>query len=121
MKIAVAQLNLTVGDLPGNARRLRAAAEQARSLGARVLLTPELSLNGYPPEDLLLREDFLRASESELTALADCADGIVVVVGLARLLDGRRYNAAAVLRDRAVAAWYHKLQLPNYDVFDEER
>ena len=121
MKIAIAQLNCVVGDLSGNVEKIRAAALAAKAKGAHVLLTPELSLTGYPPEDLLLRDDFYRASEAKLQALCADAYGITLVIGLPRLLGGRRYNAAAVLQQGKVAGWYHKWRLPNYDVFDEAR
>lgn len=121
MKIAIAQLNCTVGDIPGNARKIREAAAQAKSNGATVLLTPELALAGYPPEDLLLRDDFYRACDAALAELLDVASGIVLVVGLPRHANGRRHNAAAVLQQGKIAGWYHKLRLPNYEVFDEER
>jgi NAD+ synthetase len=121
MKIAIAQLNCIVGDLPGNVQKIRAAAQAAKEKGAAVLLTPELSLTGYPPEDLLLREDFYRASESALQELVGDANGITLVIGLPRLVDGNRYNAAAMLQQGKVIAWYHKWRLPNYHVFDEER
>ena len=121
MKIAIAQLNCVVGDLPGNLQKIRVAAKAAKEKGATVLLTPELSLTGYPPEDLLLREDFYTASEAALQELAGDADDIALIVGLPRLVDGKRYNAAAVLQEGKVAGWYYKWRLPNYDVFDEER
>jgi NAD+ synthase (glutamine-hydrolysing) len=121
MKIAIAQLNCTVGDIFGNARKIREAASEAKREGAQVLLTPELSLSGYPPEDLLLRDDFYRACELGLTELLPAAQDIALIVGLPRLVDGRRYNAAAVLQQGKITGWYHKLRLPNYDVFDEER
>jgi len=121
MKIAIAQLNCTVGDIFGNARKIRDAALQAKREGARILLTPELSLAGYPPEDLLLRDEFYRACEAGLAELFDVSADIVLVVGLPRLVGGRRFNAAAVLHRKKIIGWYHKLSLPNYDVFDEER
>ena len=121
MKIAIAQLNCIVGDLSGNVQKIRAAAASAKEKGASVLLTPELSLTGYPPEDLLLREDFYRSSEAALQQLASNVAGVILVVGLPRLIHRKHYNAAAVLRDGKVAGWYYKWRLPNYDVFDEER
>ncbi|MES2353965.1 MAG: NAD+ synthase [Pseudomonadota bacterium] len=121
MKIAIAQLNCIVGDLPGNAQKIRAAAKTAKEKGAHVLLTPELSLTGYPPEDLLLRDDFYRASDAALQTLTDVAHGIALIVGLPRMVQGCRYNAAAVLQEGKVTHWYHKWRLPNYHVFDEER
>ena len=121
VSIAVAQLNLTVGDLAGNADRIIAALEQARAAGADLLLTPELALSGYPPEDLLLRPDFYRACERETARIADAARGITVVLGHPVEDRGERYNAASVLRDGELLARYHKSLLPNYEVFDEER
>jgi NAD+ synthetase len=121
MRIAIGQINCTVGDLAGNSRKILEYAERAREGGAALLLTPELSLCGYPPEDLLLREDFCAACESALSGLAARARGIAIVVGHPHREGGRLYNAASVLRDGRIAATYHKHDLPNYTVFDEER
>ena len=121
LKIAIAQTNCTVGDLAGNATRIAAAAHQAKSLGADLLLTPELALCGYPPEDLLLRPDFYRACKQELATLAAGIPAIDVLVGHPEEHEGRRYNAASLLRGGQVAATYRKHRLPNYEVFDEER
>jgi NAD+ synthase/NAD+ synthase (glutamine-hydrolysing) len=121
LKIAVAQINCTVGDISENAIRIAAAAREARTAGADLLVTPELALCGYPPEDLLLRPDFYRACSRELAALAQQVRGIVVVVGHPEEQGERRFNAASVLRDGAVAATYRKHRLPNYEVFDEAR
>lgn len=120
--LALAQINCTVGDLPGNAARILEAAAKARAGGADLLLTPELSLCGYPPEDLLLREGFCRDCRTELDALAARIQGITAVVGFPEVgVDGRRYNAAAVIRDGRVVATARKHDLPNYEVFDEKR
>ena len=121
MRIAIGQINCTVGDLSGNTRKILEFADRAREQGADVLLTPELSLCGYPPEDLLLREDFRAACDRALLQLASKVRGISVVVGHPHQVGGRLYNAASVLQDGGVAAVYHKLDLPNYTVFDEER
>jgi NAD+ synthase (glutamine-hydrolysing) len=121
MRIAIGQINCTVGDLSGNARKILEFAERARKQGADILLTPELSLCGYPPEDLLLREDFRSACDRALAALAGQVKGISVVVGHPRQVGGDLYNAASVLQDGRIAAVYHKRDLPNYTVFDEER
>ncbi len=121
VSIAVAQLNLTVGDLAGNADRIIAALEEARAAGADLLLTPELALSGYPPEDLLLRPDFYRACSRETERIAAAATGITVVLGHPVEDGDQRYNAASVLRDGKLVARYHKSLLPNYEVFDEER
>ena len=121
MKLAVAQINCTVGDLDGNTAKILQCAEHAKQQGAQLLLTPELSLCGYPPEDLLLREGFYRACAQALAELAGKISGIAVVVGHPHERDGKRYNAASLLRDGAIAATYLKHELPNYSVFDEER
>ncbi len=121
MRIAIGQINCTVGDLSGNARKILEYAERARQQGADLLLTPELSLCGYPPEDLLLREDFRIACERALEELASKVKGITVVVGHPHQAGGNLYNAASLLQEGRIAAVYHKLDLPNYTVFDEER
>ncbi len=121
MKLAIAQINCVLGDLAGNAANILRYAEQAKQQGAQLLLSPELSLCGYPPEDLLLRNGFYRACERALADLAGKISGIAVVVGHPHELGGKRYNAASLLRDGEVAATYLKYALPNYSVFDEER
>ena len=120
--IAAAQMNCTVGDLPGNAARILEYAGRARAAGADLVLTPELSLCGYPPEDLLLRTSFLADCRRALERLAQQARGPDLVVGFPELAaDGARYNAAALIRDGRIAAVARKHELPNYDVFDEKR
>lgn len=121
MKLAIAQINCSLGDLAGNAAKILQHAEQAKQQGAQLLLTPELGLCGYPPEDLLLRDGFYRACAQALAELAGKISGIAVVVGHPHEQDGKRYNAASLLRDGAIAATYLKHELPNYSVFDEER
>jgi len=121
VKIAIAQINCTVGDLAGNAARILEFVEQARAKSADLLLTPELALCGYPPEDLLLRDDFYKSCETALQRLAAQVREIAVVVGHPRQLDGKRYNAASVIQNGRIIATYHKHTLPNYTVFDEER
>ncbi|OGA03656.1 MAG: NAD+ synthase [Betaproteobacteria bacterium RIFCSPLOWO2_02_64_14] len=121
MKIAIAQINFTVGDLAGNVARIVEFAERARDGGARLMVTPELAVCGYPPEDLLLRDDFIAACERSLADLATRVRGITLVVGHPRAVDGKRYNSASVIQDGAVVAVYDKHNLPNYTVFDEER
>jgi NAD+ synthase (glutamine-hydrolysing) len=121
MRVAIAQLNQVVGDLPGNAARIADAVSAAVRSGADLVVTPELSLPGYPPEDLLLRPAFLAACARELEQLAARVDGPTVLVGFPEFAAGKRHNAVAVLRGGHVAAVYRKQQLPNYTVFDEER
>ena len=121
MKLAIAQINCLLGDLAGNAAQILQCAEQARQQGAQLLLTPELGLCGYPPEDLLLRAGFYQACAQTLNTLAEKISGIAVVVGHPHEHNGKRYNAASLLREGAIAATYFKQELPNYSVFDEER
>ena len=121
MKLAIAQINSTVGDLAGNAAKIIACADKAKQQGAKLLLAPELGLCGYPPEDLLLRDGFYQACERTLYELALKTAGIAVVVGHPHEQGGKRYNAASLLRNGEVAATYLKHRLPNYSVFDEER
>jgi NAD+ synthase (glutamine-hydrolysing) len=123
MRLALCQMNATVGDIAGNAQRIRAGIDAARAAGAELVLLPELALTGYPPEDLLLREHFLDDTRRALAELARDARGIVAVVGFPELAaeDGAVYNAAAVLADGAVREIYRKNHLPNYGVFDEQR
>ena len=121
MKIAIAQINCTLGDIAGNAARILDASHHALASGADIVITPELSLCGYPPEDLLLRDDFVAACDTALRELAARIRNIVVVVGHPRGSRGHLYNAASVLRDGRIVATYAKRDLPNYTVFDEER
>ncbi len=121
MRIAIAQINCTLGDVAGNATRIFDSATRAIALGADVLITPELSLCGYPPEDLLLRDDFIAACDNALLELAQRIRGIAVVVGHPAGVRGRLHNAASVLMDGRVVGTYAKRDLPNYTVFDEER
>jgi NAD+ synthase (glutamine-hydrolysing) len=136
VKVALAQINVTVGDIAGNARRIVESSQRAYAQGARLVLFPELSLCGYPPEDLLLRPAFMQACAE---ALAGCAralgdlEGLHVVVGHPHQFGERgdvrsksvavqqRYNAASVLAGGRIAATYCKRELPNYQVFDERR
>jgi NAD+ synthase (glutamine-hydrolysing) len=120
LKVAVAQINCTVGDLAANARRILDAAAKAHQLGADVLVTPELALCGYPPEDLLLRSDFYRACARELKNLAALAP-LPLIVGHPEEAEGHRYNSASLLRNGSVEQTYRKHRLPNYEVFDEQR
>ena len=144
VKAALAQINATVGDLDGNARKLAQAARKAHAQGASLVLAPELALTGYPPEDLLLRPGFMRSTAQALAALAselaDC-EGLNLVVGHPHGdrdrdgdTDGERadlrsksmalpqcFNAASVLNGGRVLGTYCKRELPNYQVFDERR
>jgi NAD+ synthase/NAD+ synthase (glutamine-hydrolysing) len=121
LRIAVAQFNATVGDLTGNVERIIEFARQAATRGAQLLLTPELSLCGYPPEDLLLRPDFYRACRRALDDLALRLPDLTVIVGHPEESGGHCYNAATVIEKGRQKAVYRKRYLPNYEVFDEKR
>lgn len=124
VKVAIAQINSIVGDLAGNRAKILDFSRRAAAQGADIVLTPELSLVGYPPEDLLLRQAFYAKTAETLAALAaDLAPlaGLHVVVGHPLLRDGARFNAASVLAGGAVLATYCKHELPNNEVFDEKR
>ena len=122
LTIALAQMNLTVGDISGNRRRIAQLAHRARDeLGCGLAVFPELSLTGYPPEDLLLRPAFLDAADTALMELAREVEGIALLVGHPRRVGSALYNAASLLQDGRVVASYHKRHLPNYSVFDEKR
>jgi NAD+ synthase (glutamine-hydrolysing) len=120
LEVALAQINATVGDIPGNARKIAERIAQARDEGAALVVFPELALSGYPPEDLLLKTSFLEQAASALEELAAQTRGIVALVGFPESAEDV-YNSAAVLADGEIAAIYRKMYLPNYGVFDEQR
>jgi NAD+ synthase (glutamine-hydrolysing) len=120
LRVALAQMNARVGDIDGNAARIRELIRGARDEGAQLVVFPELAISGYPPEDLLLKTHFVDAAGDALRELAGEATGIVALVGFPER-DDDVYNAAAVLADGQVAAVYRKMFLPNYGVFDEHR
>ena len=132
LKICVAQLNLVVGDMGGNAQKIVAAAQAAYADGARLMLTPELSICGYAAEDLFLRPAFISACDQAVAAVAVALaplKDMSVVIGhptgdgsrTRSVAVSRRFNAASVIREGAVVATYAKRELPNYQVFDERR
>lgn len=120
LRIALAQINPTVGDLDGNVAKIIAGIGRARELGVQLVAFPELTVTGYPPEDLLLKPGFVEANRAALRQIAAQTVGITAVVGFVDRVDDL-YNAAAVLNDGAIAAVAHKIYLPNYAVFDEDR
>ncbi len=122
LRISLAQIDLLVGDIAGNAERVIAAARHARDVqNAHAVVFPELALCGYPPEDLLLRPELFRRVDKALAHIGRLVSGIDLVLGYPVLRDGRRFNAAGVMRDGEIVAEYHKQLLPNYGVFDEKR
>ena len=121
LKFALAQFDFPVGAVARNGERVRELMAMARDqYGAQLIAFPELTLSGYPPEDLLLRPSFLAACERELAAVATAAQGIAAYVGHPHAI-GEVYNAASLLIDGGVALTTHKQALPNYTVFDEKR
>jgi NAD+ synthase (glutamine-hydrolysing) len=120
VRIALCQLNATVGDISGNAERISAGMHAAADAGAHLVLFPELALTGYPPEDLLLKEHFLADAAAALGELACETRELIAVVGFPERAEDV-FNSAAVLANGAVHAVYRKVYLPNYGVFDEQR
>jgi len=122
LRLALAQLNLRVGDISGNTERIIAAAVHAREqLHADVILFPELALTSYPPEDLLLRPGLHRRITAAMEKLRHAVHGIALIVGHPQSADGKLFNACSLIRQGRIEATYRKQQLPNYSVFDEKR
>lgn len=125
MKILVAQINPTIGDFEGNGRKILFAIERARHKKADIVLFPELTLTGYPPQDLLLHEAFMEDVNKTLETITAASHGLMVVVGLPRKNPFKEekplYNSAAILVNGALVGYYDKWLLPTYDVFDERR
>src|SRR4030042_2172978 len=120
MRLALAQINVSVGDIERNGRRILGASREAQAQGADIVCFPELALSGYPPEDLLLKRDFLEKCDSCLRETAGEIDDLIVIVGTPHL-DEALFNAAAVICHREIVVFYYKHFLPNYGVFDEYR
>ena len=120
LRLALAQFDFPVGAVAANAAKAAALIARARAGGAQLVAFPELTLSGYPPEDLLLRPSFLAACEHELAALASTVDGIAALVGHPHS-EGEVYNAASLLRAGRIEVTAHKQALPNYGVFDDKR
>ena len=121
IRVALGQLNFTVGDIDGNAARAVEAIRQSTRMGAQVLVLPELALTGYPPEDLVLKSGFVPANQRALEAVASHSGDLLTVVGFVDADDEHIYNAAAICHGGDVKAVYRKQLLPNYGVFDERR
>ncbi|MDX1914678.1 MAG: NAD+ synthase [Methylophilus sp.] len=121
MKIAIIQMNAMVGDIHGNADKIIHYAKQAYAQGASLAITPELALCGYPPEDLLYREDFIQANQRAIQEICNAIPNVSLLVGHPHHINGKLFNAASLIQNGKVQAIYHKQVLPNYSVFDEER
>ncbi len=122
LKIALAQINLLVGGIATNQQKIIETAEHARDqLGANLIVFPELTVTGYPPEDLLLRPDFIKQANQAVLDIAQAVQDIDLVIGFPELYEQALYNSAAVLRDGKILCCYRKTALPNFGVFDEQR
>ena len=121
LRIAMAQINTTVGDIDGNAKKIIEYIEKAEGLKADIVVFPELSVTGYPPEDLLLKADFIRGNKESLKKIAKKTKNITAIVGFADKRDSDVYNAAGILNNEKIKGVYYKIYLPNYGVFDEKR
>ena len=121
MKIAVAQINTTVGDIKGNVEKIITSIKEGKEKGVDLLIFPELTITGYPPKDLLVKKSFIKKNEEELETIKEACEGISAIVGFAQEKEGNLYNAAAIIKDKKIVDIHHKFYLPNYDVFDEKR
>ena len=127
IRVASAQINTTVGDITGNCQLIADAIDEARNIGADIVAFPELAITGYPPEDLLLSQHFVRTNRRALDDLAERCIGIAAVIGIVDFNENDNgninqiFNAAAIVVNRQIVAIYHKNELPNYGVFDELR
>jgi NAD+ synthase (glutamine-hydrolysing) len=121
LKIALAQINPTVGDLRGNAGKIVQYLKEAREKGADLAIFPELAITGYPPKDLLLKPSFVKKNKEKFDEIVRETEGIACIFGFVDEARGRLFNAAALAQDKKVVGVQHKTHLPNYDVFDEKR
>lgn len=120
LRIAIAQINSTVGDFEGNTRKIIEYIDKAKGYGSDIVAFPELAITGYPPEDLLLKPQFIKDNIEALKKVQDETEGITAIVGFVDRKDDI-FNAAAIIYDKAIIDVYHKMYLPNYGVFDEYR
>ncbi|MEW6103347.1 MAG: NAD+ synthase [bacterium] len=121
LRIGISQINTTVGDIEGNCRKIREYIEKAKELKTDIIAFPELSITGYPPEDLLLKPKFVSDNLKGLNELAKEISDIVAIVGFVDRKEGNLYNASAIIHKGRIKKIYHKMLLPNYGVFDEKR
>ncbi|MGH9530396.1 MAG: nitrilase-related carbon-nitrogen hydrolase, partial [Terriglobales bacterium] len=125
MKIALGQINPTVGDFAGNAAKITDVSTRAKAVGAELVLFPELSICGYPPRDLVERSSFVEHNRAAAESIARATRGIAVICGMVTAADASTgksvMNSAALLKDGEIAFVQSKMLLPTYDVFDEMR
>src|SRR5688572_12738377 len=120
LRLAMAQINVVVGDVDGNANKIVEWIGRARDAGADIVTFPELALTGYPPEDLLLKTQFIDANLAALQKIINQTHDIAAIVGYVDRTDDI-FNAAAIIQNGKLITTYHKMYLPNYGVFDEFR
>ncbi|MCH7756313.1 NAD+ synthase [candidate division KSB1 bacterium] len=120
VRVALAQTNTIVGDLEGNFRKIRDYIEKAEKIGAEIVIFPELTIPGYPPEDLVLKKKFISDNKLYLDRLSETNKNTIAIIGFVDF-DSEIYNGAAILQQSQIAAIHHKICLPNYSVFDEKR
>jgi NAD+ synthase (glutamine-hydrolysing) len=120
LRVGLAQINCTVGDLEGNTKKIIHHLDKAKKMGVELICFPELSITGYPPEDLLLKPQFIEDNLKALKRIIPKTEGLTAVVGFVDR-NGEVYNAAAIIYNKKLAGVYHKIDLPNYGVFDEYR
>ena len=116
-RLALGQINTTVGDLDGNTRKIIDYIDQARSLNADLVAFPELVITGYPPEDLLLHPQFIKDNVTKMHQIVAASQGVAIVIGFVDLASDI-HNAAAIGYNGELVGVYHKIHLPNYGVFD---
>lgn len=121
IRLALSQLNLTVGDISTNTQKVRNAIESARKQGADIVCVPELAVTGYPPEDLLLHPQFIADNIAATESLARFTKNLVAIVGFVHRVEDKVFNAAAIFSNGKLVDVVHKIHLPNYGVFDEKR
>lgn len=121
LRVALSQINPIVGDLPGNESKIQADYAKADAAGCQVIVYPELAVTGYPPEDLLLKNAFVRHNQLAVERIASYTGDCAAIVGFVHAEGGHLYNAVALCRNGGIQGVYHKQLLPNYAVFDEDR
>ena len=121
LKIALAQINFTVGDLSGNAEKIIDTISKAKNEHTDIVLFPEMALCGYPPLDLVLENEFITENEIKINEIVKHTKDIVSIVGYVRKYNGKCWNAVAVMQNGKIIDHVHKINLPTYDIFDELR
>ncbi|SVD01360.1 uncharacterized protein METZ01_LOCUS354214, partial [marine metagenome] len=122
LRIAMAQINSSVGDLEGNQKKIIDCINKAKNSRADIIAFPELSVTGYPPQDLLFNKKFIQRNQEVLNEIVSESKNITSIIGFVdKDNNNNLYNSAAIISDKTIACIYHKIYLPNYGVFDEKR